>query len=146
MTDHKGIWKNGMVDIKHTKKGCFDDPYILTLQAKQVYHTPYPCTKDRWAVVKTSPKGVFELEVDIREVEDNDNHVRDDFLQENIRLIRTTNVNDHIEPFNLAQGDVEEVPYNIDDDVEEDVFEDIISDENDDDVDEDLEFENILFD
>ncbi|GKA84414.1 transposon, En/Spm-like, transposase-associated domain protein [Tanacetum coccineum] len=126
--------KNGMVDIKHTKKGCLDDLYILALQAKQVYYTPYPCTKDWWAVVKTSPKGVFELEEDISEVEDDDNHVGDDFFQENERLICTTDISDHIEPFNLAQGDVEEVPYNIDDDtndddVEEDEFQDIIYDE-----------------
>ncbi|PWA85052.1 transposon, En/Spm-like, Transposase-associated domain protein [Artemisia annua] len=101
--------KNGMVDIKHTKKGCFDDPYILALQAQQVYYTPYPCTKDWWAVVKSSPKGVFELEEDTSEVEDDDNHVGDDFFQENERLICSTNGSDHIEPFNLAQGDVEEI-------------------------------------
>ncbi|GJW37302.1 putative transposase-associated domain-containing protein [Tanacetum coccineum] len=63
----------------------------------------------------TNPKGVFELEEDISEVEDDDNHVGDDFFQENERLICTTDINNHIEPFNLAQGDVEEVPYNIDD-------------------------------
>ncbi|GJT92693.1 transposon, En/Spm-like, transposase-associated domain protein [Tanacetum coccineum] len=92
--------KNKMVDIKHTKKGCLDNPYILALQAKQVYYTPYPCAKDSWAIVKTSPKGVFELEEDISEVKDDDNHVGDDFFQENERLICTTDIN-HLASFEI---------------------------------------------
>lgn len=35
--------KTGLVEIKHNKRGCTDDPYILASQAQQVYYTPYPC-------------------------------------------------------------------------------------------------------
>ncbi|GKD34446.1 hypothetical protein Tco_1249955, partial [Tanacetum coccineum] len=62
---------------------------------------------------------------------------RDQFFQENERVICTTSANNDIQPFNLVHRDIEEVANGFDDntnddDVEEDELEDITSDENDD--------------
>nr|GEV14497.1 hypothetical protein [Tanacetum cinerariifolium] len=96
--------ENGLVEIKHTKRGCTDNPYILASQAKQVYYTPYPYVKDLWAVIKTNSRGVYDIDEDISVVAADENNVdRDQFFQENERVI-----------------------------FEEHEFEDIASDENDD--------------
>nr|KAJ0205639.1 hypothetical protein LSAT_V11C500246590 [Lactuca sativa] len=42
-----------------------NDPFCLASQAEQVLYTPYPAVtdelKDLWAVVKTKPRGVYEV-------------------------------------------------------------------------------------
>lgn len=111
--------KHKLVDINHTKKGCFDDPFILASQAQQVYYLPYPSMKDWWAVVKTSPRGIYELSEDVSVVEDDDNVAGDHFLQENERL-DFTSTNEDIEPFPFQQGYVEEVVNEANDDDNQD--------------------------
>ncbi|GKF56144.1 hypothetical protein Tco_0166484 [Tanacetum coccineum] len=73
------------------------------------------------ALVKTNPKGVYDLDEDVCEVTVDENNVdRDQFFQENERVICTTSENNDIQPFNLVHGDIEEVAIDLDDDVEED--------------------------
>ncbi|GJR77885.1 hypothetical protein Tco_0090250 [Tanacetum coccineum] len=78
------------------------------------------------------------LDEDVSEVATDENNVdRDQFFQENERVICTTSANNDIQPFNLVHKDIEEVANDLDDntnddDVKEDKFEDIASDENDD--------------
>ncbi|GJX81345.1 hypothetical protein Tco_0330826, partial [Tanacetum coccineum] len=101
-------------------------------------YTPYPCAKDLWAVIKTNSRGVYDIDEDVSEVATDENNVdRDQFFQENERVICTTSANNDIQPFNLVHGDIEEVANDLDDntnddDVEEDELKDIASDENDD--------------
>ncbi|CAH1428434.1 unnamed protein product [Lactuca virosa] len=60
--------KNKMVDVKYKSRLQTNDPFCLASQAEQVFYTPYPAmtreTKDLWAVVKTKPRGVFEVTQD----------------------------------------------------------------------------------
>ncbi|CAI9284879.1 unnamed protein product [Lactuca saligna] len=57
--------KNKLVDVKTKSRLQTDDPFCLASQAEQVFYTPYPSmtneTKDKWAVIKTRPRGVFEV-------------------------------------------------------------------------------------
>jgi len=82
--------KTHMVDVKPTVIGCIDDPFILASQAQQVYYASYPSkakeVKDWLAVVKTSPRGVYELTQDVNEMEDDDNAEGEHFFQENERV------------------------------------------------------------
>ncbi|GKC48738.1 putative transposon, En/Spm-like, transposase-associated domain protein [Tanacetum coccineum] len=79
--------KNGLVEIKHTKRGCTDDPYILVSQ-QQVYYTPYPYAKDLWAVIKTNSRGVYDIDKDVihKDIEevanDLDDNTNDDDVKE----------------------------------------------------------------
>ena len=125
--------EHNLVDIKHQKKGCFDDPFILASQAQQVYYIPYPSMKDTWAVVKTNPRGIYELAQDTSLVEDDDNVAVDQFLQENERLDIASTNNDDDEPFPLQQG-YEEVVDEVDE-REEDESEDENLIDSDDDTD-----------
>nr|KAJ0196362.1 hypothetical protein LSAT_V11C700363440 [Lactuca sativa] len=66
--------KNKLVDVKPKSRLQTDDPFCLASQAEQVFYTPYPSmtneTKDKWAVIKTKPRGVFEVtEAEMKEDE-----------------------------------------------------------------------------
>ncbi|KAL4583836.1 hypothetical protein LXL04_008421 [Taraxacum kok-saghyz] len=65
--------KNKLVDVKHKSRHKSNDPFCLASQAEQVFYTPYPKvtkdTKDIWAVVKTKPRGVFEVTEDKNEAD-----------------------------------------------------------------------------
>ncbi|KAL4581922.1 hypothetical protein LXL04_006456 [Taraxacum kok-saghyz] len=65
--------KNKLVDVKHKSRLKSNDPFCLASQAEQVFYTPYPKvtkdTKDIWAVVKTKPRGVFEVTEDENEAD-----------------------------------------------------------------------------
>ncbi|KAK9056386.1 hypothetical protein SSX86_027476 [Deinandra increscens subsp. villosa] len=125
--------KTKMVDVKPKVIGCVDDPFILASQAQQVYYTPYPSKekglKDWWAVVKTTPRGVYELAEDTSEVGDDNNEEEEDFYQENERVVCT--VTDDILPITHVQENIVEELDDINDDDPETTTEDI--DTNDDD-------------
>ncbi|KAI3754497.1 hypothetical protein L1987_54281 [Smallanthus sonchifolius] len=137
--------RTNMVDVKPKAMGCVDDPFILASQAHQVYYTPYPSKekglKDWWAVVKTTPRGVYELAEDAGVVGDDDNDDMDHFFQENERLGCTatedllpvihveTNVIEEVDDVN--DDDHEEVEDVNVDDHEEAEFEDVDSDDGD---------------
>ncbi|XP_023731489.2 uncharacterized protein LOC111879256 [Lactuca sativa] len=57
--------KNKLVDVKPTSHIETNDPFCLASQAEHVFYTPYPAVtdelKDLWAVVKTKPRGVYEV-------------------------------------------------------------------------------------
>ncbi|CAH1412937.1 unnamed protein product [Lactuca virosa] len=67
--------QNKLIDVKTNSRLQTDDPFCLASQAEQVFYTPYPSmaneTKDKWAVIKTKPRGVFEVneaEMDAEEI------------------------------------------------------------------------------
>ncbi|KAJ9549585.1 hypothetical protein OSB04_022128 [Centaurea solstitialis] len=74
--------KHNLVDIKPKSRLRSDDPFILASQAEQVYYVPYPSKslKDWWSVVKTKPRGVYEL---ASEVPSDENVGDEQFFQEN---------------------------------------------------------------
>ncbi|XP_035838406.1 uncharacterized protein LOC110897575 [Helianthus annuus] len=127
--------KTNMVDVNSKAIGCVDDPFILASQAHQVYYTPYPSKekglKDWWAVVKTTPRGVYELAEDDIVVGDNDNEDVEHFLQENERIICSANNEDLLPIIHEETNVIDEVDDVNDDDNEEDEFEDIHSDDGD---------------
>ncbi|KAJ0585549.1 putative Transposase-associated domain-containing protein [Helianthus annuus] len=98
--------KTHMVDVKPTATGCVDDPFILASQAQQVYYTSYPSKSKElkgWlAVVKTTPRGVYELDQDVSEIEDDDVDM-EPFFQENERIECT--VMDDLLPISLVHED-----------------------------------------
>ncbi|KAK9058612.1 hypothetical protein SSX86_023454 [Deinandra increscens subsp. villosa] len=106
--------KTNMVDVKPTAIGCVDDPFILASQAQQVYYTSYPSKEKElkgWlAVVKTTPRGVYELAEDVIEVEDDGNAEKDHFYQETER-IECTVTDDLHHPISFVHedGSLEEV-------------------------------------
>ena len=61
----KVVTKHNLVDINYKSRLSNDDPFVLASQAEQVYYVPYPSMKqdlkDWWAVVKTKPRGVYEI-------------------------------------------------------------------------------------
>ncbi|KAK9078683.1 hypothetical protein SSX86_002740 [Deinandra increscens subsp. villosa] len=119
--------KTNMVDVKPTAIGCVDDPFILASQAQQVYYTSYPSKakelKGWLAVVKTTPRGVYELAQDVIEVEDDGNAEKDNFYQETER-IECTITDDLHHPISFVHedGSLEEVEegdfYNSDEEVD----------------------------
>lgn len=137
--------KHNMVDIKHKTKGFVNDPYVLASQVVQVYYVPYPSMtndlKDWWAVVKTKPRGIYEVDESVTEVVDDENLDGEDFFQENERFVCNTTIdsNEGIEPVSLVTPEViQEVGANESDNSDEDgdqeeEFEDISEDSNEDD-------------
>ena len=78
--------KHNIVDVKHRSRLRSDDPFILASQAEQVYYVPYPSNllKDWWSVVKTKPRGVYDLASGTPEVWSDDENIDDEqFFQEN---------------------------------------------------------------
>ncbi|XP_052622260.1 uncharacterized protein LOC128127643 [Lactuca sativa] len=74
--------KHNLVDIKHKSRLRNEDPFILASQAEQVYYAPYPAMKDLkdwWVVVKTKPRGVYDLRQCVTE-EDDDEDEEDQFF------------------------------------------------------------------
>ncbi|KAK1416674.1 hypothetical protein QVD17_25789 [Tagetes erecta] len=126
--------KTHMVDVKPTSIGCENDPFILASQAQQVYYTSYPSKakelKGWLAVVKTTPRGIYELAEDVSEVDDDNNVDGEKFFQENERLECT--ITEDLQPISFVQGEVEEVDnMNEDDDDEEVEFVDEDSEDED---------------
>ncbi|KAK9064523.1 hypothetical protein SSX86_015905 [Deinandra increscens subsp. villosa] len=143
--------KTNMVDVKPKAIGCVDDPFILASQAQQVYYTPYPSKektlKDWWAVVKTTPRSVYELAEDSSVVVDDDNEDVGNFYQENERLVCTT-TEDFLPVIHVQTNIIQEVDDVNDDDHDETATENTDSDDgeeafNDEDSDDnDEEFED----
>ncbi|GKC06877.1 ribonuclease H-like domain-containing protein [Tanacetum coccineum] len=103
--------KHNLVDIKYKSKGCQNDPFILASQAEQVYYAPYPSMtkdlKDWWAVVKATPRSIYEVTQSSSEVVDDYVDV-EEFFQENEMPTcsnTTTNANENTEIEEL--GDLE---------------------------------------
>ncbi|KAK1411492.1 hypothetical protein QVD17_38041 [Tagetes erecta] len=133
--------KTNMVDVNPKVIGCTKDPFVLASQAQQVYYTPYPSKdkglKDWWAVIKTSPRGVYELAEDDNIVGDDDEEDTEHFFQENERLTCAstedlsyvthveTNVIEEVDDVNDGDQEEEEAAFEcIDSDEDVDEFED----------------------
>ncbi|KAL4566327.1 hypothetical protein LXL04_030441 [Taraxacum kok-saghyz] len=62
------VHQNKLIDIKPKSRLQTNDPFVLASQVEQVYYTPYPAvtrdTKDWWAVIKTKPRGIYEVSED----------------------------------------------------------------------------------
>ncbi|KAK1413407.1 hypothetical protein QVD17_35180 [Tagetes erecta] len=133
--------KTNMVDVNTKVIGCTKDPFVLASQAQQVYYTPYPSKdkglKDWWAVIKTSPRGVYELAEDVNIVGDDDEEDTEHFFQENERLTCAstedlsyvthveTNVIEEVDDVNDGDQEEEEAAFEcIDSDEDADEFED----------------------
>ncbi|XP_076884540.1 uncharacterized protein LOC143533746 [Bidens hawaiensis] len=135
--------KTHMVDVKPTATGCIDDPFILASQAQQVYYTSYPLKakelKGWLAVVKTTPRGVYELAQDVSEVDNVGNADEENFFQENEWI--ECKVTDDLLPISFVHEDgmLEEVE-DVDNDEEVDVEATHLADEDFDDKDEEVDF------
>ncbi|KAI3509243.1 hypothetical protein L1887_24368 [Cichorium endivia] len=109
--------KHNLVDIKFKSRLRNDDPFVLASQVEQVYYAPYPSMKDLkdwWAVVKTKPRGVYELRQRVSE-EENDDDEEEQFFQESETLIPSTSstANEEEEPICLIiEGETEAVTSN----------------------------------
>ncbi|GJX42896.1 hypothetical protein Tco_0257886 [Tanacetum coccineum] len=103
--------KHNLVDIKYKSKGCQNDPFILASQAEQVYYAPYPSMtkdlKDWWAVVKATPRSIYEVTQCSSEVVD-DNVDVEEFFQENEMptCSNTTDANENTEIEEVGDLDV----------------------------------------
>lgn len=78
--------KHNLVDVKYRSRLRSDDLFILASQSEQVYYVPYSSKelKDWWSVVKTKPRGVYELAS--LEVPADENVDGEQFFQENDRI------------------------------------------------------------
>ncbi|KAJ9547248.1 hypothetical protein OSB04_019791 [Centaurea solstitialis] len=100
--------KHNLVDIKYKSRLRTDDPFVLASQAIQVYYSPYPSNtnylKDWWAVVKTKPRGIYNVAGRVTEVGNDDNLDGENFFQENDRLNCTasTSLDAYVEPVGLV--------------------------------------------
>ncbi|GKF31988.1 putative transposon, En/Spm-like, transposase-associated domain protein, partial [Tanacetum coccineum] len=103
--------KHNLVDIKYKSKGCQNDPFILASQAEQVYYAPYPSMtkdlKDWWAVVKATPRSIYEVTQFSSEIVD-DNVDVEEFFQENEMptCSNTTDANENTEIEEVGDLDV----------------------------------------
>lgn len=121
--------KHDLVSVKYKSRLNTDDPFILASQAQQVYYTSYPSQtkelKDWWAVVKTKPRGIYEVAECANEVDDDDNVDGEHFFQldERVHSTLSTSTNDDLESVPLVTpGAFVEVGSadGVDDDEEED--------------------------
>ncbi|KAL4570931.1 hypothetical protein LXL04_026596 [Taraxacum kok-saghyz] len=107
----KVLTKHNLVDIKYKSRLRNDDPFILASQVEQVYYVPYPSMKDLndwWAVIKTKPRGVYELRQCVSEEDDDE---EDQFFQEIETLIpyASSSANEAEEPTCLViEGEIQE--------------------------------------
>jgi len=103
--------KHNLVDVKHRSRLRSDDPFILASQAEQVYYVPYPSNslKDWWSVVKTKPRGVYELASSTHEVPMDEYADGEPFFQENDRIAPIGGNEDVDEPICLVteEDDIE---------------------------------------
>ncbi|GJY92617.1 hypothetical protein Tco_0508399 [Tanacetum coccineum] len=103
--------KHNLVGIKYKSKGCQNDPFILSSQAEQVYYAPYPSMtkdlKDWWAVVKATPRSIYEVTQFSSEIVD-DNVDVEEFFQENEMptCSNTTDANENTEIEEVGDLDV----------------------------------------
>ncbi|KAL4592433.1 hypothetical protein LXL04_005427 [Taraxacum kok-saghyz] len=74
-----------LIDIKPKSRLQTNDPFVLASQVEQVYYTLYPAvtrdTKDWWAVIKTKPRGIYEVSEGISEIVDDENMEVEDVFQ-----------------------------------------------------------------
>ena len=114
-----------------------DDSYILASQTEQVYYTSYPSMakdlKDRWAVVKTKPRGVYEV---AETVDVDENMEGEQFFQINERVTHTPAIlNNDLDSVQLVTGEVIMVDApaaaDVNEDSEEAEFEDTDRDSDD---------------
>ncbi|KAJ9539492.1 hypothetical protein OSB04_032225 [Centaurea solstitialis] len=104
--------KHSLVDVKYKSRLRADDSYILASQAEQVYYTSYPSMtndlKDWWAVVKTKPRGIYEVSKTVNDVEVGENMEGEQFYQMNERVTHTPSVglNNDLDFVNLVTGEV----------------------------------------
>lgn len=139
--------KHNLVDIKYKSRLRNEDPFILASQAEQVYYAPYPAMKDLkdwWAVVKTKPRGVYDLRQCVIE-EDDDEDEEDQFFQESEATLPSTSsgANEVAGPLShVIEGEIEEVN---DNDIEREEDEEV-DDNLDDSSEDDIEDENICDD
>ncbi|KAJ9539330.1 hypothetical protein OSB04_032063 [Centaurea solstitialis] len=124
-----------------------DDSYILASQAEQVYYTSYPSMtndlKDWWAVVKTKPRGIYEVSKTVNDVEVGENMEGEQFYQMSERVTHTPSVglNNDLDFVNLVTGKVILVDAPNDDD-HDDANEDSEEEAEFEDVDDDSDDEN----
>ncbi|KAJ9560117.1 hypothetical protein OSB04_005277 [Centaurea solstitialis] len=123
--------KHSLVDVKYKSRLRADDSYILASQAEQVYYTSYPSMtkdlKDWWAVVKTKPRGIYEVLETVNDVEVGENMEGEQFYQMNERVTHTPSVglSNDLDFVNLVTGEVILVDApNDDDDDRDDANED----------------------
>ncbi|KAL4585460.1 hypothetical protein LXL04_010081 [Taraxacum kok-saghyz] len=106
----KVLTKYNLVDIKYKSRLRNDDPFILASQVEQVYYVPYPSMKglkDWWAVIKTKPRGIYELRQCVSEEDDDE---EDQFFQESETLIpyASSSANEAEEPTCLViEGEIQ---------------------------------------
>ena len=103
--------KHNLVDVKYKSRLRGDDTYVLASQAEQVYYTSYPSMakdlKDWWAVVKTKPRGVYEVVETVNDVEADGNMEGEQFFQINERVTHTSaTLNDDLDSVQLVTGEV----------------------------------------
>lgn len=88
--------KNKLVDIKPKSRLQIYDPFVLASQVEQVYYTPYldmkRDTKDWWPVIKTKPRGIYEVIEYLSEVVNDENMEVDQFFQIDERFDYTNEV------------------------------------------------------
>ncbi|XP_052620614.1 uncharacterized protein LOC111890162 isoform X1 [Lactuca sativa] len=139
--------KHNLVDIKYKSRLRNEDSFILASQAEQVYYAPYPAIKDLkdwWVVVKTKPRGVYDLRQCVTE-EDDDEDEEDQFFQESEATLPSTSsgANEVAGPLShVIEGEIEEVN---DNDIEREEDEEV-DDNLDDSSEDDIEDENICDD
>ncbi|KAL4578884.1 hypothetical protein LXL04_015015 [Taraxacum kok-saghyz] len=79
------VHQNKLIDIKPKSRLQTNDPFVLASQVEQVYYTPYPAvtrdTKDWWAVIKTKPRGIYEVSEGISKIVDDENMEVEDVFQ-----------------------------------------------------------------
>ncbi|CAI9276919.1 unnamed protein product [Lactuca saligna] len=120
--------KHNLVDIKYKSRLRNEDSFILASQAEQVYYAPYPVMKDLkdwWAVVKTKPRGVYDLRQCVIE-EDDDEDEEGQFFQESEAILPSTSsdANEVAGPLShVIEGEIEEVN---DNDIEREEDEEVV--------------------
>ena len=100
--------KHKLVDVKPTSRIQADDPFVLASQVEQVYYTPYPFMKNDlkfwWAVVKTKPRGIYEVAESVPEDVEDENMEEEQFFQFDERFDYTNEVSNN-EPLCLVTGE-----------------------------------------
>ena len=132
--------EHNLVDVKYKSRLRGDDSYILASQTEQVYYTSYPSMakdlKDWWAVVKTKPRGVYQVAETVNDVEADGNMEGEQFFQINERVTHTSaTLNDDLDSVQLVTGEViivDAAAADVNEDSEEEVeFEDTDRDSDD---------------
>ncbi|KAI3751293.1 hypothetical protein L2E82_22347 [Cichorium intybus] len=104
--------KNKLVDIKPKSRLQINDPFVLASQVEQVYYTPYPAvtkdTKDWWAVIKTKPRGIYEVSKSVSEVFEDEKMEDEHFFQIDERFEYTNEVSNNERMLLVTDGEFRE--------------------------------------